>query len=65
MPMKSKAQNRAMHAAEAGHSTLGIPQKVGADFVAASHGQKVAALPARKEPPRDRHSTPAGRTKHS
>ena len=45
MPMRSKAQNRAMHAAAQGQSTLGIPTGVGKDFVAASHGQDVKALP--------------------
>jgi len=66
MPMKSKAQNAAMHAAKEGHSTLGIPASVGAKFVAASHGQKVSKLPQRttSAAPRDRHATPAGRTKH-
>jgi len=33
-----------MYAAKAGHSTLGIPQKVGAEFAAADPGGK---LPAR------------------
>jgi len=33
-----------MYAAEAGHSTLGIPQKVGAEFVAAD---KPGKLPER------------------
>ena len=35
MPIVSEAQRRAMYAAKAGHSTLGIPKDVGADFVAA------------------------------
>lgn len=35
MPYTSKAQQRAMYAAAAGHSTLGIPKKVGQDFVEA------------------------------
>jgi hypothetical protein len=35
MPFKSEAQKRAMYAAAAGHSTLGIPKGVGKDFVAA------------------------------
>lgn len=48
MPMKSKAQNRAMHAAAAGRSKIGIPQSVAAKFVADSHGQKVKKLPERK-----------------
>lgn len=45
MPSVSQAQNRAMHAAEEGHSTLGIPQKVGAEFVAADHGRSIKKLP--------------------
>ncbi len=32
-----------MHAAASGHSTLGIPKKVGKDYVAATH--KVKGLP--------------------
>lgn len=47
MPMKSKAQSRAMHAAAEGHSTLGIPKRVGKEFAAASHGEKVSKLPER------------------
>jgi hypothetical protein len=48
MPMRSKAQNRAMHAAASGHSTLGIPKKVGREFVKAQHGKSVKSLPAKK-----------------
>jgi hypothetical protein len=48
MPMRSKAQNRAMHAAASGHSTLGIPKKVGKEFVKAQHGKSVKSLPAKK-----------------
>ena len=44
MPPVSQAQRRAMYAAAAGHSTLGIPQKVGAEFVAAD---KPGKLPKR------------------
>jgi len=33
MPAKSGKQLRAMYAAAAGHSMLGIPAKVGAEFV--------------------------------
>jgi hypothetical protein len=47
MPMLSKAQNAAMHAAAEGKSTLGIPQSVGKKFVEASHGEKVSKLPER------------------
>ena len=47
MPATSEAQLRAMYAAKEGHSTLGIPKKVGAEFVAAT--PKHADLPAKKE----------------
>jgi hypothetical protein len=40
MPAVSKAQNAAMHAAAAGKSTLGIPKKVGQEFVSATHSVK-------------------------
>ena len=43
MPAVSKSQNAAMHAAASGHSTLGIPAKVGKEYVAATH--KVKGLP--------------------
>lgn len=45
MPNVSEAQRRAMAAAAAGRSTLGIPQKVGKEFMAHDKGGK---LPARK-----------------
>jgi hypothetical protein len=45
MPVRSQAQLRAMYAAKAGKSTLGIPKKVGADFVAATPAG--AKLPAK------------------
>lgn len=48
MPVVSKAQNAAMHAAAAGKSTIGIPAHVGREFVKASHGMKVSKLPKRK-----------------
>lgn len=48
MPVVSEAQRRAMYAAKEGHSTLGIPQKVGADFIAATPPGK--KLPQRKSP---------------
>lgn len=35
MPSKTKKQHRAMEAAAHGKSTLGIPKKVGKDFVKA------------------------------
>jgi hypothetical protein len=46
MPYVSEAQRRAMFAAKAGKSTLGIPKSVGADFVAAGPASK--NLPERK-----------------
>jgi hypothetical protein len=49
MPMKSKAQNRAMHAAASGKSNLGIPKKVGKEFVKAQNGKPVRQLPERKK----------------
>lgn len=50
MPIVSKAQNAAMHAAANGRSTIGIPQSVGKDFVAAGPASK--KLPERKAPPK-------------
>lgn len=46
MPPRSEAQRRAMRAAESGHSTLGIPQKVGKEFSSSDPGGK---LPKRKK----------------
>lgn len=40
MPIVSEAQRKAMYAAASGHSTLGIPKSVGADFVAAGPASK-------------------------
>lgn len=53
MPIVSKAMNRAMHAAKAGNSTLGIPQKVGAEFIEETPPGGVKSLPERapKKPP--------------
>ena len=48
MPMKSKAQNRAMHAAVSGKSTLGIPKKVAKKFVREQAGKSEKNLPERK-----------------
>ena len=45
MPYKSEAQQKAMYAAAAGKSTLGIPKKVGKEFVKA--GPTKANLPKR------------------
>jgi hypothetical protein len=43
MPAKSQAQFRAMEAAAHGHSTLGIPSKVGKEWAAAT--QHPSSLP--------------------
>ena len=45
MPPVSEKQRRAMHAAAAGKSTLGIPKKVGKEFAKSDKGGK---LPMRK-----------------
>jgi len=39
MPYKSKDQQAAMYAAAAGKSTLGIPKKVGKEFIKAGKAQ--------------------------
>jgi hypothetical protein len=39
MPIKSAAQQNAMYAAAAGKSTIGIPKKVGKEFVKAGKAQ--------------------------
>lgn len=49
MPPVSQAQRAAMHAAAQGKSTLGIPKKVGQEFVAADPGGK---LPKVKKAPK-------------
>ena len=41
MPPVSENQRRAMYAAKEGKSTLGIPKKVGAEFVKADKGGKL------------------------
>lgn len=54
MPSESQAQRGAMFAAKAGKSTLGIPKKVGRDFIAADKGRSkadLARLPLRKGAP--------------
>lgn len=40
MPIQSKAQQGAMYAAAAGKSTIGIPKKVGKEFVKAGMASK-------------------------
>jgi len=56
--MRSKAQNAAMHAAAQGQSNIGIPTGVGQDFVSASHGQDVKALPQKVKAPTKGKSKP-------
>lgn len=63
MPVVSQQQNAAMHAAAQGHSTLGIPASVGKDFVNASHGMHVSALPQRVQSPLESMTgLPSGKT---
>jgi hypothetical protein len=38
---KSQRQRAAMHAAAAGHSTIGIPKKIGAEFAKGDKGGKL------------------------
>ena len=45
MPPVSQQQRKAMYAAAQGKSTLGIPKKVGKEFIKADKGNK---LPKRK-----------------
>lgn len=45
MPVVSKAQNAAMHAAAEGKSTLGIPKSVGQEFTADQAPGSVKRLP--------------------
>lgn len=51
-PDISKAQQRAMGAAKSGKSTLGIPQKVGADFIKADQKRGPTKLPEKVKPKR-------------
>lgn len=46
MPMKSKAQNRFMHAAAEG-KIKGVPSSVGKKFVKEQHGKSEKGLPER------------------
>ncbi len=45
MPFQSQQQAKAMFSAAAGNSNIGIPKKVGQEFVNASKGEKVSTLP--------------------
>lgn len=53
MPDVSAKQARAMYAAKEGRSTLGIPQKVGAEFIAADKAQKRDTRPRAHQYARD------------
>lgn len=55
MPSVSEAQRRAMAAAAAGHSTLGIPRSVGAEYMAADQGGKLPKRKSLKELAEDHH----------
>ena len=61
MPVVSKAQNAAMHAAAEGKSTLGIPKSVGAEFVADQAPGSVKRLPERVAAPKGAKSMKAPR----
>lgn len=50
MPIESKAQAGAMYAAAQGKSTLGIPKKVGKEFVAAGKAQPKLPEHVAKQP---------------
>lgn len=49
MPPRSEAQRRAMGAAMSGRSTLGIPKKVGKDFISKDKGGKLPPKVKRKK----------------
>lgn len=52
MPPVSEKQRRAMAAAKAGKSTLGIPKDVGSDFISSDPGGKLpASAPSSKGTP--------------
>lgn len=52
MPAVSERQRKAMYAAAAGRSTLGIPKSVGKDFVAATPAGKLPATAPKRKPGR-------------
>jgi hypothetical protein len=63
--IKSKKQNAAMHAAAAGHGTIGIPKAVAREAIATQtkpikhlperEGPPKKAAPPKKKPPAPRH----------
>lgn len=50
MPSKTEKQRRAMRAAAAGKSTIGIPQSVGKEYARADAKKKKAAKGNKKKP---------------
>jgi hypothetical protein len=62
MPPVSQKQRAAMAAAKAGKSTLGIPKKVGADFMAADPGGKLP-MRAASEPAEEKGEPKKGHVK--
>lgn len=59
MPIVSQAQRGAMYAAQAGKSTLGIPQSVGQEFVEADTGGKLPAKAPKEKAPGKMKKRPA------
>ena len=55
MPSKTAKQARAMRAAAAGKSTIGIPQSVGQEYVKADKAKAAKKSPKRDERPGLRH----------
>lgn len=50
MPIKSKAQQRAMYAAASGTGKTGIPKKVAKEFIESTPKKSYTALPERAKP---------------
>src|SRR5204863_1265158 len=61
IPAKSARQLRAMYAAAQGHSTLGIPQSVGREFVRATPKKKRSSLVEQMRS----HLTPKGKLRRA
>lgn len=55
MPIRSQSQRRAMYAAASGKSTLGIPKKVGEEFVKSDEPGKLPEHVKEKKPARSRY----------
>jgi hypothetical protein len=65
MPMASELQRRAMHAANAGKSTLGIPKKVAKEFVDADQGGKLPKRAGQYDLPKSDRLPKRGSMKHA